>query len=422
MTRTILLAVIALGWIVSLPVMAAATTDANCSNAATVELAKAEFIRLRNLRRLDVGKVANTEFRSAAAAYLHAAETCYLEKYGQKSSTHPIDEGGVWHSSVPGSEQFVTFGTKWGPNSPFPGGTNVSGPGTPGGEVTYSYMADGVDNSAEPASPNIAISSLPTFSACFTDEMQNAFDAWAAAADISFVEVTDDGLPFNTGASGDIRIGAHVFDGPGGVLAHGYFPPPNGNTAAGDIHFDAEENWDCTDNGFTFDFGIVGAHEIGHAIGLSHENIETALMNPFYTPSVTMPLADDIEGVESIYGPLPIEASSCAVAMTAGAYSGSEVATVSMMAISNPTGSPVPTEWKVWVASPSGVEGNFISVGADGSIVLPPAFFADVAGSGVPLFAADQVPDGTWEIGCRVENPATGEDYEASTETFLIGP
>jgi hypothetical protein len=165
-------------------------------------------------------------------------------------------------------------------------------------------MANGVDLSAEPAAPNVAIQSLLTFQACFLTEIEDAFDAWSAVADIQFVRVADNGLPFNAaGAAGDIRVGAHTFDGPGGVLAHGFFPPPNGATAAGDIHFDQAENWDCVDTGPQFDIGIVVTHEIGHAIGLNHETAPpTALMNPTYNPAVPMPLADDITAAESIYG------------------------------------------------------------------------------------------------------------------------
>lgn len=420
MTKPILLSAIALACLVSISARVATAAGATCTNAATVERAKAEFIRLRNLRHLDVSRVTDAEIRAAAAAYIQAAEACYLEQYGQKGAAHQIDDGGVWFGGVSGSEQFVTFGTKWGPDSPFPGGQDQTGPGTSGGVVTYSFMDDGVDISAESVPPNVAISSLPTFSACFITELENSFDAWAAIADISFVEAVDDGQPFNSGASGDIRIGAHLFDGAGGVLAHGFFPPPNGFTAAGDIHFDVSENWDCTDDGFTFDIGIVGAHEIGHAIGLSHENFDIALMNPFYTASVVMPLVDDIDGVESIYGAQVSDASSCAVSMTAAAYSGAEVATISMMAISNPTGSAIATEWKVWLAQPSGSEFNIVSLGADGTLVLGTGFFLDLAGAGIPLFSAEQVPNGAWEIGCRVENPATGEDFDTLAESFLL--
>jgi hypothetical protein len=67
-----------------------------------------------------------------------------------------------------------------------------------------------VDLSAEGADADVAVSSLPTYAPCFITEIENGFDAWAAVADITFVEVADDGLPFNEGAEGEIRIGAHT--------------------------------------------------------------------------------------------------------------------------------------------------------------------------------------------------------------------
>jgi hypothetical protein len=169
-------------------------------------------------------------------------------------------------------------------------------------------MADGISLQGDSTSTSVALGSLPTFAPCFIDEITGAFAIWSAIADIQFEQVEDNGAPFNAaGATGDIRIAAHVFDGPSGILAHGFFPPPNGVSAAGDIHFDVAENWSCTP-ATGLDFGIVAAHEIGHAIGLSHETRtggagRPALMNPFYNPSVaSLPLGDDINGAETIYG------------------------------------------------------------------------------------------------------------------------
>ncbi|OXB57867.1 hypothetical protein ASZ78_016441 [Callipepla squamata] len=54
-----------------------------------------------------------------------------------------------------------------------------------------------------------------------------------------------------------------------------------------------------------FDLFLVAAHEVGHALGLSHSNDQRALMFPNYayvSPSEFPLSPDDISGIQSIYG------------------------------------------------------------------------------------------------------------------------
>jgi hypothetical protein len=282
----------------------------NTCDARAIAKSETELRRLQRLRSSEPNTVSAEDIRAASADYLARAEACYQTLYG--SPADRFDDGGL----VAGLEGFVesynTSARKWGVGSPYSGGQGRPGPGIAGGTVTYSYMANGVNVTGEGiypgASANTAISSLPGFQACFLTDIDTAFGAWSAVANIRFVQAADNSMPFNAaGATGDIRIGAHVFDGPFAVLAHAYFPPPNGVTAAGDIHFDGAESWSCNAGPGVFDIGIVAAHEIGHAIGLGHEPMppigNVALMNPFYNPAVaTGPIADDIAGARSIYG------------------------------------------------------------------------------------------------------------------------
>ncbi len=279
---------------------------------ATLE-AKLHFKELRTQFVNDRSSVDESEFRRAARNYIRLAEQCYELTVGESAVGQRIDEGGLWMgpssastTAPPVSEDFELFGTKWGAGSPFTGGTDVSGPRLPGGTVTYSFMVDGVDLSGEAMGPpitNVAITSLGSFAPCFLDEIEIAFSAWSVVADILFVPVFDGGGAFNVEPTGNIRIGAHIIDGPSAELAHGFFPPPNGLTAAGDVHFDIAESWTCAPAAGSIGFGIVALHELGHAIGLSHEETEIAMMNPFYNAALTFgPLADDLIGAGEIYG------------------------------------------------------------------------------------------------------------------------
>lgn len=108
-----------------------------------------------------------------------------------------------------------------------------------------------------------------------------------------------------TQLSGDMRFGGHDMGGAGGVLAHGFYPPSNGATAAGDMHYDTADCWESGFDGtgdLCFSIFQVTAHEIGHALGLDHTGVPGSLMNPFYSEAFSGPQADDIAGMQFIYG------------------------------------------------------------------------------------------------------------------------
>lgn len=185
-----------------------------------------------------------------------------------------------------------------GPTSPGKWGSPIFGTGA---TVTWSYSGS-IDCSADGGG---TCSSFADFMPVgFEASVNAAFAAWEAVADLHFVQVADGGEAFNApGTSGDIRLGGHAFDGQNGVLAHGYYPPVNGDTAAGDIHFDTAENWKLGWGGPGFNIYQVLTHELGHALGLDHSPVPNSLMNPFYTESFQGPQADDIAGMQYIYGP-----------------------------------------------------------------------------------------------------------------------
>ncbi len=69
------------------------------------------------------------------------------------------------------------------------------------------------------------------------------------------------------------------FDGRGGVLAHTFYPPPNSEPLAGDIHLDIDEPWRV---GLDVDVFSVVLHELGHALGLGHNDDPNSVMYPYY--------------------------------------------------------------------------------------------------------------------------------------------
>lgn len=94
---------------------------------------------------------------------------------------------------------------------------------------------------------------------------------------------------------------SYPFDGAGGVLAHAF--APYGGHLAGHLHLDEAENWaDMHKPGLAVDLLTVMIHEIGHNWNLGHSKIPAAIMFPTYNGIKHTVDADDIEGVNHLYG------------------------------------------------------------------------------------------------------------------------
>ncbi|XP_052753894.1 stromelysin-2 isoform X3 [Galleria mellonella] len=129
-------------------------------------------------------------------------------------------------------------------------------------------------------------------------ELAKAFSVWSDYTDLTFTQKRSGQVHievrFETGEHGD----GDPFDGPGGTLAHAYFP-----VYGGDAHFDDAETWTINSRRGTNLFQVA-AHEFGHSLGLSHSDVRSALMAPFYRgydPAFQLD-QDDIQGIQALYG------------------------------------------------------------------------------------------------------------------------
>lgn len=154
-------------------------------------------------------------------------------------------------------------------------------------------------------------------------EIERALRQWTLYANIALSPGQQQGaartvdILFASGGHGD----SYPFDGPGGMLAHTFYPnPPNAEPIAGDMHLDGDEPWRT---GTNVDLYSVALHEAGHALGLGHSDRAGTVMYPYYHLSTGLS-DDDIAGIRALYGstvgpapaPTPVPAPTPAPAPT----------------------------------------------------------------------------------------------------------
>lgn len=206
------------------------------------------------------------------------AYTRLLKTYGVLGLEHMIGGAGL---------ELQPAGARWNSTR----GTPVN--------LTYSFPSDGVPTGQGPNSINSRLSS--TIGANWKAVFAQALNEWADVTAVTYTEVSDDDVAWNTLSGGptrgDLRMVAGPNDGPSNVLAFNFFP------TNGDMFLDQDENWGSLANGFRF-FRNVVTHENGHGMGLAHvcPVQQTKIMEPFLSTAFDGIQFDDILAIQYQYG------------------------------------------------------------------------------------------------------------------------
>ncbi|MCA0199370.1 MAG: pre-peptidase C-terminal domain-containing protein [Proteobacteria bacterium] len=173
--------------------------------------------------------------------------------------------------------------------------------GTSGGTITWAVVSAGQTYpSSEYTSAATAIGSV------FMPTIRAAFSRWDEVGNFTFVESSNP-------MTADIVVMFDELSGEGSStigLAHTYYSA--GVVRDSYISFDIGRRYRLTDgtvqivgsptSSSTSDFYTLVLHEVGHALGLDHEDDFPTVMGSFQNSSITDLTSDEINGIRYLYG------------------------------------------------------------------------------------------------------------------------
>ncbi|KRT81079.1 Peptidase [Oryctes borbonicus] len=133
-------------------------------------------------------------------------------------------------------------------------------------------------------------------------DIKLALTTWGKYGRLRFEEVDGSHADIIIAFAREYHGDSFPFDGQGNILAHAFFPNEYLNFA-GDVHFDADEDWTKEPSDEGIYFYAVALHELGHSLGLAHSAVASSIMFPYYkydTSNLNLDY-DDILGIYELY-------------------------------------------------------------------------------------------------------------------------
>lgn len=172
--------------------------------------------------------------------------------------------------------------------------------------ISLSFMPDGT-NLGGATSNLFATMDAKWATAVWQKELLRAAQVFAQQTNLNFTVVADDGSPagsgeYQQGAAnfGDIRMGAYNAGTEGPLGSAVYSQPACNYSAGGDYTLNSAQPWKINQTG-GYDLFTVAAHEVGHALGLAHSSVSSAVMYATYSGIKSTLRTDDISGIKALY-------------------------------------------------------------------------------------------------------------------------
>lgn len=269
----------------------------------------------------------------------------------------------------------------------------------------------------------------------YQSTIEQALQRWASASGVTLVQQADSADPSQ---AADIRIGFADLSTPtSNVVGYTNYHYTTSSTGASTFSPDtvlrledpakdplaAGSGGSLTYQGFATTLYQTALHEFGHALGLAHSTDSSAVMYPTLGPADPDLDANDVTGIQALYGPAPTGATQVVATSSPATAAPSSAPAASTLALSHIVGRP---ETMAFLAAPGagphtasaqlihaasdGQSGGERQVYSDpfafsGAHVASPAA-AMLAGSGAAPFAPDMAAGWTPAFASL-----TGGDY-----------
>jgi hypothetical protein len=110
---------------------------------------------------------------------------------------------------------------------------------------------------------------------------------------------------------------------------------------------------------------------------------------------------------------------NCIVELSQAAYVEGEAVTADVFRLESPSAATLAMEVKVWWGTPGVAPASIINLGADGALVVPPGWEANLAPFPIHTVEA-ATPRGAFEFGCRLLEPSTGKLLSEDVRSYTV--